>query len=188
MIATDFVKPNIMPYWLAYKEAEAKTIFQSLVPYFVGNLDNEPITIEKMKLILNSHHPVISNEDPSNKQPTVMFKLSITRGDKQYPVLLTDWQVMGRPNNPSDAMYWSVFSENKEALWVIKWKIQEYERQRLERLRKIEENNQEKKQEIYWDELYENALIERHENRPKRKPVPSLWGDDFITAVQNRLL
>lgn len=179
----DFIKPNVIPYWLSYKEKEADTIFKRLVPYFVGNLDKDLITIEQMKLILNNHHPVVNNQEPNNNEPTVMFKLSVTRGDKQYPVLLTDWQVLGKPNKPTDAMYWSVFSEDKEALWVLKWKIEDYKQKRLERLRKIEKDNQNREQERYYDELYENALIEQHENRPKRNPMPLLWGNDFDTVM-----
>ena len=183
-----YIKGNITPAWLSYTENQTQTVydFKTMLPLFVGNIADEPITVDAMIRILKMK-PVISAEEPSNKQPTVMFKLAINVDGETFPALLADWQIMGRTNTPDQVEAWSVFSTNPKAIAVIRWKIEYFKRKRSEMLERIEERNEAIKQERLIDELHEDALIEQAGKRTA-KVVPSLWGDDFDTAVSARVL
>jgi hypothetical protein len=185
MKTAKYIKGNITPYFLSYTEKQAQTVydFKTMLPLFVGNLDDEPITLEEMKRYLNNNHPVVSTEDPSNKQPTVMFKLAINVDGETFPVVLADLQIMGRTNTPEQVKAWSVFSPNPKAIAVIRWKINDYKEEREERLERIELANETYREEARLDALLEQTELEQAQNRPKRKPVPLLWGEDFATAV-----
>ena len=188
MATARYIKGNITPAWLSYTDKQTQTVydFKTMLPLFVGNIADEPITVDAMIRILKMK-PVISDKEPSNKQPTVMFKLAINVDGETFPALLADWQIMGRTNHPDQVEAWSVFSPNPKAIAVIRWKIEDFKRKRLEMLERIEERNEAIKQERLIDELYEDALIEQAGKRTA-KVVPLLWGDDFDTAVSARVL
>jgi hypothetical protein len=126
MLGSTMVSGNIMPEWIAQEEDER--FISKLLPYFVGNLDDEPISIEQMKQYVNCHHPII-NDNPKTGIPTVMFKLAVNFNGATHLALLTDWQVCGSPNQkPEDVQYWSVFSKEPEVIKVFRWMIDYYKK------------------------------------------------------------
>lgn len=188
METAKYIKGNITPAWLNYTEKQSETVydFKTMIPLFVGNIADEPITVDEMTRMLNMK-PVISTDEPSNKQPTVMFKLAINVDGETFPALLADWQIMGRPNTPEQVEAWSVFSPNPKAIAVICWKIEDFKRKRLEMLASIEEANEARKENRRLENELTAIQIEQARNRTT-KPVPLLWGDDFCTAISARVL
>jgi len=186
MKTAKYIKGNITPYFLSYTEKQAQTVydFKTMLPLFIGNIADEPITVEEMKIYLNNNHPVISTEEPSNKQPTVMFKLAINVDGETFPVVLADWQVMGRPNQVEQIECWSVFSPNEKAIAVIRWKISDYKRQREERLYELSmlaEKDEEDRR--ICDVIIEISEKADAEKKAKWGKVPLLWRNDFFTAM-----
>jgi hypothetical protein len=183
---SQFIKGAVLPYWISYSDAMAEQVYsiKELLPLFVGNIDDEPITLEQMKIYLNIHQPEIS-KNVANGIPTICFKLALNLDGDIFPALLCDWQVVGRPNKPDEVLYWSVFSPKKEAISILRWKIENYKSERLERLQRIALKEEESREEA---EL--NAIVRKEEaealelRRLNPKPLlPALWGNYFDEAV-----
>ena len=157
-----YIKGNILHHSTA---GASKALYepQAMLP-FVGRieeLDAYNLSMEDMARYLN-----IESVDG-------VFKLWIHVDNEGFPAVLTE--------------RWNVCSPNPKAIAVIRWKIEDFKRRRLEMLERIEERNEAIKQERLIYELYEDALIEQAGNRTA-KVVPLLWGDDFDTAVSARVL
>ena len=157
-----YIKGNILHHSTA---GASKALYepQAMLP-FVGRieeLDAYNLSMEDMARYLNIK--------PDGK----VFKLWIHVDGEGFPAVLTE--------------RWNVCSTNPKAIAVIRWKIEDFKRRRLEMLERIEERNEAIKQERLIYELHEDALIE-HASKRTQKTVPLLWGDDFDTAVSARVL
>lgn len=162
-----------VPEWIA--QSENPNFIQELLPYFVGNLDEIPITVGQMKNYANCSHPII-NDTPTTGNPTVFFKLFVKVDGKLSPVLLTDWQVCGKPNRVEEVRYWSVFSPEQKAIGVLKWVIDTHIRELEEKKERIAVKESCEKQDykarVLLEQVEAEALQERRQLPPQRYMAP----------------